>query len=87
MKRPWFKEWSWGYYPVSWQGAVVTLLLVIFLAHIFIAVDGTSHSASDTLYGIFPFWVPAILVWLWIASCTAPPRCSCHAPKELRIEA
>ena len=71
MKKFWFKEWGWTYYPVSWQGAILTFFLILFLVQVFFAVDGRSHSGSDTLYGIFPFWVPAVLVWLWIASKTS----------------
>ena len=71
MKKSWFKELGWIYYPVSWQGVVLTIFFVLFLTQTFLAVDDTSHSVSDTLYGIFPFWVPAVFVWLWIASKTS----------------
>lgn len=40
------------------------------MVHIFLVVDANSYSVSDTLYGIFPFWVPAFLGWIWIASKT-----------------
>lgn len=66
MKKAWFKKWGWIYRPVSWQGTFVTVLLILFLIQVFMAVDRNSHSVSDTFYGIFPFWVPSILVWLWI---------------------
>ena len=68
MKNLWFKEWGWIYRPVTWPGWLLTFTLDIFCAQVFRAVDLHSHSVSDTLYGIFPFWVPAIGVWLWIAS-------------------
>ena len=68
MKRAWFRPWGWVYYPVSWQGVVLVLLTLIFCAQVFVAVDSRSHSVSDTLYGIFPYVVPSLLVLLWIAA-------------------
>lgn len=56
---------------MSPAGVIVSLLLLLFLIHIFLFVDSRSHSVSDTLYGIFPFWVPAILLWLWAGSKTS----------------
>ena len=66
MNYPWFKKYGWFFLPVSPAGWVVTILFVIFCIHIFIAVDVHSHSVSDTLYGVFPFKVPAFFVWQWI---------------------
>ena len=71
MKRAWFRPWGWVYYPVSWQGVVLVLLTLIFCAQVFVAVDSRSHSVSDTLYGIFPYVVPSLLVLLWIAGRTS----------------
>ena len=71
MKKPWFREWGWLYLPVSPGGVIVSLLLLAFLIHIFMFVDSRSHSVSDTLNRIFPYWVPAILLWLWIGSKTS----------------
>ena len=52
---------------MSWQGFIVVIGLLAFCVHIFVFIDRTSHSVSDTLYGIFPFVVPAFLVYIWIA--------------------
>ena len=71
MKKPWFREWGWVYYPISWQGLVLIVLILAFCVQVFLAIDRTSHSVSDTLYGVFPFIVPSILVLLWIASKTS----------------
>ena len=71
MKHSWFKQWGWMYYPISWQGVGVTALALLFCAQVFIAVDSRSHSVSDTLYEIFPYWVPALGILLWVASKTA----------------
>lgn len=67
MNRTWFKEWSWIYRPVSWQGWALTGLTVLFCLNAFAAVDRHSHSASDTLYGIFPYWVCALVILNWVA--------------------
>jgi hypothetical protein len=68
MNRTWFKEWGWLYRPVSWQGWVGVFLTLAFCINVFVAVDRHSHSASDTLYGIFPFVVPAFGILGWVAS-------------------
>jgi hypothetical protein len=66
LKNLWFKKVGWTPLPVSWQGYLITAALLAFCIHIFFYIDSNSHSASDTLYGIFPFIVPAFLVYLWI---------------------
>ncbi len=71
MKKPWFREWGWVYYPISWQGVVLIVLILAFCVQVFLAIDRTSHSVSDTLYGVFPYIVPSILVLLWVASKTS----------------
>ena len=68
MQQRWFKELGWLYRPASWQGMLVTVALILFCWQVFVAVDSKSHSVSDTLYGIFPFWAPALLFWLWLAA-------------------
>lgn len=67
----WFVSWGWVYRPVRWQGYVVVLLAGIFCVQVFLAVDRTTHSASDTLYGIFPFVVPCLMLVNWVASKTS----------------
>ena len=71
MKKNWFREWGWLYYPSSWQGIVLVGLVLAFCIQVFLAVDARSHSVSDTLYGIFPYVVPSLLVLNWIASKTS----------------
>jgi len=71
MKKPWFKKAGWIFLPTTVSGAIVTALFLLFCTHIFIVIDGRSHSVSDTLYGIFPFVVPAFLLYLWIGSQTS----------------
>jgi len=71
MKKSWFREWGWVYYPITWQGIMLVVLIVTFCIQVFLAVDRHSHSVSDTLYGIFPYVVPSLLVLNWIASKTS----------------
>lgn len=71
MRARWFKPWGWIYRPISWQGVLVTLLAFAFCAQVFIAVDRSSHSVSDTLYSIYPYIVPTLIVLYWVASKTS----------------
>jgi hypothetical protein len=71
MDRRWFVPWGWIYRPVSWPGLAATVLAAAFCVQVFLAVDRHSHSASDTLYGIFPCVVPCLMILNWIASKTA----------------
>ncbi len=68
MRASWFKKWGWVYRPVSWPGTVVLLLALGFCVPVFIAIDRHSHSASDTLYGVFPYFTSSFLLFNWIAS-------------------
>ena len=71
MRRTWFKPLGWIYRPASAEGIVVTLLALAFCANVFIAIDRHSHSVTDTLYGIFPFVVPTLMLLNWVASKTS----------------
>lgn len=68
MPRLWFAPWGWIYRPVSWQGLALVILAVSFCIQVFVAVDRQSHSVSDTLYGVFPYIVPTLIVLTWVAS-------------------
>jgi len=71
MQRRWFVPWGWVYRPVSAPGAILVLLAAVFCVQVFLAVDRHSHSASDTLYGIFPYVVPCLMLLNWVASRTS----------------
>jgi hypothetical protein len=71
MKTEWFKRFGWLYVPVSVPGAIVCLLAAVFCLTVFTAVDRHSHSVSDTLYGIFPYFVCVFLLIDWVASRTS----------------
>ena len=66
MNTKWFKRFGWFNVPVSVPGAVVCLLAILFCLTVFRAVDRHSHSASDTLYGVFPFFACTFLLLDWI---------------------
>lgn len=67
MRQPWFRRFGWFHVPASFPGAMVTLLALLFCVNVFIAVDRHSHSASDTLYGVFPFFTCTFLLLDWVA--------------------
>ena len=71
MRNQWFEKWGWVYRPIAWPGWLSVILTLAFSAQVFVAVDRHSHSVSDTLYGIFPYWVPAFGILNWVASKTS----------------
>ncbi len=71
MKFQWFKKKGWIYIPVSTAGVIISLMTVVFCVTVFTAVDRHSHSNSDTLYGIFPYFISAFTLLFWIASNTS----------------
>jgi hypothetical protein len=71
MTRRWFRPWGWIYRPVSWVGVLLVLVGGGFCVQVFVAVDRQSHSVSDTLYGVFPYVVPALMLLYWVASKTS----------------
>lgn len=73
MKTPWFKPLGWTYRPVSGPGWFLLLLTLGFCLQVLVAIDRHSHSASDTLYGVFPYFVCAAGLLNWIASKTTLP--------------
>jgi len=83
----WFKSAGPVYRPISLLGWTITLLALAFCIQIFRFVDARSHSVSDTFYGIFPYWIPTLLLWLWLASRTSVERnshASCPTPGNTR---
>jgi hypothetical protein len=49
-------------------GFVLVALATVFCVQVFVAIDRNSHSVSDTLYGVYPFIVPTLIVLNWMAS-------------------
>lgn len=75
----WFKQIGLLYVPTSVLGWVVSTLTLAFCVHIFAFVDSRSHSAADTLYGIFPYVAPALLALYVCAMRTSTPRSASKA--------
>jgi hypothetical protein len=71
MKSAWFKPLGWFYRPVSWQGALLVAAAVLFCLQVFRAIDHHSHSASDTLFGVFPYFAGCFLLLNWVAAHTS----------------
>ncbi|MGH7994211.1 MAG: hypothetical protein ACREDQ_11885 [Limisphaerales bacterium] len=71
MKTIRFKRLGWFYLPVSLPGIIITLAALAFCAQVFLAVDRKSHSVSDTLYGVYPFFATVFLLLDWIAGRTS----------------
>jgi len=68
MKFQWFKKAGLIYIPTSIPGVILYLMTITFCVIVFILVDRNSHPNSDTLYGIFPYFVSAFTILFWIAS-------------------
>lgn len=74
-KKPlhyWFKPkrfwWYFAaYYPVSWEGWIVTGMSIGSLIFLFRQIDEGSYSAGDTLIGFAP-WLILVLIIFDIAS-------------------
>ena len=74
MKNLWFKRMGWVYAPSSWQGHALVVLALAFCVQVFLAIDRHAHSASDTLYGVFPYFACCFLLLNWIAANTSRDR-------------
>ena len=74
MKTCWFTKFGWAYRPVAPMGWLLTGLAALFCVQVFTAVDRHSHSVSDTLYGVLPYFVSAATVLGWVAANTSPSR-------------
>jgi hypothetical protein len=70
----WFRPTGVLFVPVSAIGWVLCLGAAAFCANTFWAIDRHSHSVTDTLYGIYPFWLPTLLALAWIADRTGGRR-------------
>ena len=71
MNSAWFKRFGWFRVPASVPGILIVLGASAFCVNVFVAVDRNSHSVSDTLYGVFPYFVCTFLLVDWIAGRTS----------------
>lgn len=67
----WFKKTGIIFIPTSIAGIILYLLTIGFCTTVFISIDRNSHSNTDTLYGIFPYFVSAFTILYWIAANTS----------------
>jgi hypothetical protein len=49
-------------------------MAMAFCVQAFVAIDRHSHSASDTLYNVFPYLACCFLLLNWVASNTSRER-------------
>ena len=66
MKNAWFRRAGCIYFPSTVQGFLIVAAAVAFCANVFWAIDRTSHSVTDTLYRVYPFFVCTFLLVDWI---------------------
>lgn len=71
MKSQWFKRVGWFHVPVSAMGVLAAFAVFAFCVNVFVAIDRHSHSVSDTLYHVFPFFACSFLLFDWLARNTA----------------
>ncbi len=64
----WFVRWGLLYRPASTAGWILTFASFLFLIYIFFIIDRDSHSASDTIIGVFPWGCIVIALLGWIAA-------------------
>ena len=71
VNTKWFSRYGWFYWPTSVAGGVLYVIAALFCVTVFRAVDRNSHSASDTLYGVFPYFACTFLLLDWVARRTS----------------
>ena len=71
---PWFRRIGWFHVPVSVPGSIVTVGALAFCVQVLFVVDRNSHSVTDTLYGVYPFIIPTLLLLDWVAGRTSEVR-------------
>ena len=58
------------YMPISWQGVFVTSFAIAFMIYTLVMADKRVDLTNKIFYGIFPYWAPTFLLWIWIAEKT-----------------
>jgi hypothetical protein len=74
MKTRLFIRVGWFFVPSSMLGWLIGAMAAAFCATVLVAVDRHSHSASDTLYGVFPYLVCTFLMLDWIGRQSSETR-------------
>ncbi len=66
-----FRTTKFIHLPISMAGYLIWFIGLAFLITVFISIDKGSHSVSDTIYGIFPFFASVFLLIEWFTSKTS----------------
>ncbi|MDB5194652.1 MAG: hypothetical protein JWN50_666 [Parcubacteria group bacterium] len=66
-KKLWFraKLYGWGWYPISWEGWLITIIYVLGLVNFALQADG-EHSGSDFLIHFALRFIPLTILFLII---------------------
>jgi hypothetical protein len=70
MRSIYFKQTGFFYLPVHPVGWLITLFAIALCVWFFLAVDRTSHSASDTLLRFFVYATCVAFWFKWFAAAT-----------------
>lgn len=60
--------------PVSVLAWVLSAAAIAYCLQVFAAIDSRSHSATDTLYAVYPHWGVTFLLWECVARRSSAPR-------------
>ena len=62
-----YKKQGWIYVPVHGLGWLITGVLMVLAAGLFVGIDRHAHSASDTLIGFLPYGTSLAAIYFFIA--------------------
>jgi hypothetical protein len=63
----WFRPLGDLFSPASIAGRLLICAALAFCLQVFTAIDRHALLASDTHYGVFPYWAPTLRALAWIA--------------------
>lgn len=68
QKKLWFKakKYGYGWYPVSWQGWVITLIYTAIIVFTATHINARAHSVSDFLINFGFIFIIATIVFIAI---------------------
>lgn len=67
-KKIWFraKKYGYGWYPVTWQGWVITLLYLNLITIVTVGINNREGTVLSTLISFGFFFIPATFIFLAI---------------------
>ena len=66
-KGAWFVPLRASYLPVTWQGWLTYIPYLYYLFITFTAINHHTHSVSDLVINLIPYWVSGAVIMTWIA--------------------